>query len=112
MKYIREWLFEKARILAVVGLHGNTFKPHTGTKTTVLFLQKWGREAGEPQVDYPIFMAVSKKSGKDNSGEYVYKKDEKGEFVHDSKGRKVLDQDLEEISDEFIKFRNNQTLNL
>src|SRR3989344_1938623 len=44
MKYIREWLFDRARILAVVGLHGNSFKPHTGTKTSVLFLQKWGNE--------------------------------------------------------------------
>ena len=40
MRYVREYLFDKARILAVVGLHGNTFKPHTGTKTSVLFLQK------------------------------------------------------------------------
>lgn len=32
---------DKARILAVAGLHVNTFKPHTGTKTSVLFLQKW-----------------------------------------------------------------------
>ena len=40
-EYIRRWLFEEARILAVVGLHVNTFKPHTGTKTSVLFLQKY-----------------------------------------------------------------------
>jgi type I restriction enzyme M protein len=32
---------EKARLIAVVGLDGNTFKPHTGTKTSVLFVQKW-----------------------------------------------------------------------
>jgi len=38
-KYVRQWLMEKARILAVVGLNVNTFKPHTGTKTSVLFLQ-------------------------------------------------------------------------
>jgi len=38
---IRDFLFAKARILAVVGLHGNTFKPHTGTKTSVVFLQKY-----------------------------------------------------------------------
>ncbi len=43
-EYIRRWLFEEARILAVVGLHGNTFKPHTGTKTSVLFLQKYTEE--------------------------------------------------------------------
>ena len=40
-KYIRDFITERARILAVVGLHSNTFKPHTGTKTSVLFLQKW-----------------------------------------------------------------------
>lgn len=41
---IRNFLFGKARILAVVGLHGNTFKPHTGTKTSVVFLQKYTDE--------------------------------------------------------------------
>ena len=108
MEYVRQYLFDKARILAVVGLHGNTFKPHTGTKTSVLFLQKWGREAGEPQADYPIFMAVSKKAGKDNSGDYLYKKDASGKFVHDSKFRKVLDHDLDEIADGFLKFAKEQ----
>jgi type I restriction enzyme M protein len=105
MRYIREFLFAKARILAVVGLHGNTFKPHTGTKTSVLFLQKW---IGEPLNDYPIFMAVSKKSGKDNSGDYVYKKDKDGNFVHDNRGRKVLDHDLDAIAEAFIKFAKEQ----
>src|SRR3989338_10262160 len=105
MEYIREYLFEKARILAVVGLHGNTFKPHTGTKTSVLFLQKWGGEAGDPLPDYPIFMAVSKKSGKDNSGDYVYKKDKDGNLIRDSKGRKLLDHDLDEIAGEYLKLK-------
>ncbi len=43
-KYIREFISKRARILAVVGLHGNTFKngkSGTGTKTSVLFVQKW-----------------------------------------------------------------------
>lgn len=101
MEYVRDYLFGRARILAVIGLHGNTFKPHTGTKTSVLFLQKW---PGDPQKDYPIFMAVSKKAGKDNSGDYIYKKDAAGNFVHDTKGRKVLDHDLDNIASEFLKF--------
>lgn len=101
MQYVRQFLFDKARILAVVGLHGNTFKPHTGTKTSVLFLQKWETE---PLKDYPIFMAVSQKSGKDNSGEYVFKKGQDGKPAHDSRGRKVLDHDLDQIADEYIKF--------
>lgn len=44
LAFIREWILKKARLLAVVGLHPNTFKPHTGTKTSVLFMQKYTQE--------------------------------------------------------------------
>jgi type I restriction enzyme M protein len=44
LAFIREWILRKARLLAVVGLHPNTFKPHTGTKTSVLFVQKYSPE--------------------------------------------------------------------
>ncbi|KKR13749.1 MAG: Type I Restriction Enzyme [Candidatus Falkowbacteria bacterium GW2011_GWA2_39_24] len=115
MEYVRRYLFDKARILAVVGLHGNTFKlpapaKGTGTKTSVLFLQKWLENEKLPK-DYPIFMAVSKKSGKDNSGEYVFKKDVNGNYIHDARGKKVLDDDLDEIAEEFIKFAKDQKFN-
>jgi type I restriction enzyme M protein len=46
-EYIRRFVTDQARILAVVGLHGNTFKPHTGTKTSVLFLQKYTNEENQ-----------------------------------------------------------------
>jgi len=113
LEWIRKWLFDKARILAVVGLHGNTFKPHTGTKTSVLFLQKWNDNPklgplNPYQEDYPIFMAVSKKPGKDNSGEYVYKKNEKGNYILDEKSRRILDHDLGEIAEAFVKFTKEQ----
>ena len=113
LEWVRQWLLNKARILAVVGLHVNTFKPHTGTKTSVLFLQKWNDSPklgplNPYQEDYPIFMAVSKKPGKDNSGEYVYKKDDKGNFILDEKGRRILDHDLDEIAEAFIKFAKEQ----
>jgi len=77
-KHIRAFLTERARILAIVGLHQNTFKPHTGTKTSVLFVQKWDAQLCPKKDDYPIFFAVSEKGGKDNSGDYVYRKNENG----------------------------------
>jgi len=43
-EYIRRFVIDDARILAVVGLHVNTFKPYTGTKTSVLFLKKYTDE--------------------------------------------------------------------
>ena len=98
-KYIREFIADHARILAVVGLHGNTFKPHTGTKTSVLFLQKWNNDPAKgplcPRVDdYPIFFAVSEKGGKDNSGDYIYLEDRNGQDKLDRNGHLIVDHDL------------------
>ena len=84
-KYIRKYIMDRCRILAVVGLHGNVFKPHTGTKTSVLLVQKWTDEnCGYPDIcprpkadedgmiDYPIFFATMQEPGKDNSGNKIY----------------------------------------
>lgn len=71
-KYIREYIAQHCRILAVVGLHGNTFKPHTGTKTSVLFVQKWDAVICPFKEDYPIFFATQQIPGKNNSGEPIY----------------------------------------
>lgn len=76
-KIIRDYIADKARILAVVGLHGNTFKPHTGTKTSVLFLQKWTDKDGvnPKKEDYNIFFATMQEPSKDNSGDKIYVKE-------------------------------------
>lgn len=84
-KLIRDYIAERCRILAVVGLHGNVFKPHTGTKTSVLFVQKWTDDScGFPNIcpkptpdekgniDYPIFFATMQEPSKNNSGDKIY----------------------------------------
>ena len=99
-KYIRDFIAKRARILAIVGLHTNTFKPHTGTKTSVLFLQKWNNDPDEqsfcPEVDdYPIFFAVSERGGKGNSGDYEYlKDDDNGQYKLDKNGHPIIEHDL------------------
>lgn len=244
--FIRNFIFDKARVLAVVGLHGNTFKPHTGTKTSVMFLQKytdnelleihtvlnrhavkwqtylselqaiatnknfsednlsrllvtflqaefevgesvessedenseteaietddelterindlssqlagmpkrakgkaqlqrtlleakrklaarsligqlnwilqdekllgryrdlWLSEMAADELDYPVFLAVSSKGGKDNSGEPVYKKDANDERILDHHEHLIVDHDLDEIADAFVNFATEQ----
>ena len=88
LAYIREWLFTKARIIGVIGLDANTFKPHTNVKTSLLFMQKW---PGEALGNYPVFMAVSQKSGKNKSG-------------------KLIDHDLGEITKKFREFIKKEKL--
>lgn len=71
-KQIREFIAERCRILGVVGLHGNVFKPHTGTKTSVLLVQKWDNNLCPKVDDYHIFFATMQEQSKDNSGEKIY----------------------------------------
>jgi type I restriction enzyme M protein len=134
-KNIRDFIAERCRILSVVGLHGNTFKPHTGTKTSVLFVQKWN---DDPKVgalcphrdDYNIFFATMRKSGKDNSGEKMYRrivpKDEEGlperekerQFLLDPHDHLIVDHDLynheglteDGITEAFIEFAKKEKL--
>lgn len=98
-KYVRKFITNKARILAVVGLHGNSFKPHTGTKTSLLFLHKY--KDGEEVKDYPIFFATSKLTFKDNSGEYIFLKDNNGNVVLDENKNPVYQTDLFMIAEAF-----------
>ena len=107
---IRNFIMERVRLIAVIGLDGNTFKPHTGTKTSVLFVQKWEDELNPKLEDYPIFMAVSQNSGKDNSGEEIYETDENGDRKLDEHGHLVQKHDLREIANEFEKWAKREGL--
>lgn len=84
-KYIREFIAERCRILGVVGLHGNTFKPHTGTKTSVLLVQKWDDKICPKQDNYPIFFAAQQKEGKNNSGDKLFWTEDKSGTTTDPK---------------------------
>jgi type I restriction enzyme M protein len=117
-KDIRTFVAERCRILAVVGLHGNTFKPHTNTKTSVLFVQKWDEKLCPKFADYPIFFAVSEKAGKDNSGEYEYVPNGNGERKLDKSGHFIVNHDLHNhggelpdgIAEAFIQFAKAKNL--
>ena len=117
-KHIRKFIAERGRILAVVGLHGNTFKPHTGTKTSVLFVQKWDEKLCPKVDDYPIFFAVSEKGGKDNSGDYIYVKNAYGQDKLDANGHLIVDHDLHNhtgelpdgIAEAFIEWAERENL--
>lgn len=84
-KYIRDYIAEHCRILAVVGLHGNTFKRHTAIKTSVLFVQKWDDVLCPKVNDYNIFFATQQKEGKNNSGDKLYWTEDKLGTTTDTK---------------------------
>jgi len=112
---LRRWIADRARILAVVGLQQNTFKPHTGTKTSVLFVQTWDEDIRSPTYnpkveDYEVFLATSIKPGKDNSGEYTFRLGPDNAPLLDDHGHMIVEHDLDEIADAFVKWGQDQKL--
>lgn len=71
---VRNWVIDRARVLAVVGLGRHTFLPHTHQKAGVLFLQK-RREEQSRKADEEVFFAVSEKDGKDSKGQWDVRPD-------------------------------------
>ena len=106
---IRDYIMERARLIAVIGLDGNTFKPHTGTKTSVLFIQKWDDKINPYMEDYEVFMAVSQNSGKDNSGEPKYILED-GIRQTDEHNHLILNHDLNDIAYQFKDWAIKQGL--
>ncbi len=72
-EYVREYVENAARIIGVVSLDPNTFRPFTSTPTGILFLKKW--TTGDLRTDYPIFFGNSERPGKDSSGNFEYLQD-------------------------------------
>ncbi len=121
---VREFIMERCRILAVVGVHGNTFKPHTGTKTSVLFVQKWNDDKNAGPLckkvdDYPIFFATQQLPSKDNSGDKIYVKNADGDRLRDTHGHWVVQHDFfnhdgltqDGIAEAFEEFAAKEKLN-
>jgi hypothetical protein len=121
-KALREYIADRCRILAVVGLHGNVFKPHTGTKTSVLLVQKWDDTLCPRVPDYNIFFATMSEPSKDSRGDKIYRSaaDENGQTVPllDAHGHLVVQHDLfnhdglteDGIAEAFMEFAKREKL--
>lgn len=64
--YIRRFIMERFRLVAVIDIPLETFMPNTGTKTSILIVQKM-KKADIP-TDYPVFMCVAETCGHDRRG--------------------------------------------
>ena len=84
---IRRFIISNAKVLGVVGLGGNMFKPFTNTKTIVLFLQKRYKPIDAEnhlpayELEAPVSFCVTEKPGKDKTGKIIH--DELGGIVSD-----------------------------
>jgi type I restriction enzyme M protein len=87
---VRRLLLRDYKLLGVVNCHKNTFQPHTGVRTCLVFVYRPKQDETLPK-DYSVFMAVSRKVGQDSEGIPIFKRDENNQPTD------VIDHDLDEI---------------
>ena len=83
LDYLRYYIKQKAKVLAIVNLPQETFIPFgTGVKTSLLFLEK---DSENEKRQYPIFFGRVTKLGYqgNKNGTPIYQKDKFGQIIKD-----------------------------
>ncbi len=88
--YIRNWLKNQGRILAIIDIPVETFQPNTSTKTSILIFQKLPKE--KIPKDYEIFMAIA------------------GTCGHDRRGNETDSDEIQQVAQEYWKWAKTQVL--
>lgn len=109
LEYLRFFIKQKARVLAVVNLPQETFIPFgTGVKTSILFLQK----ETEKDLSQKVFFGRVTKLGYqgNKNGTAIYKKDEFGNLLKDQNKEPILDEDFSTIIQDYKKFQQTNEI--
>ncbi|MDR0603161.1 MAG: N-6 DNA methylase [Bacteroidales bacterium] len=107
LEYLRAYIKQKAKLLAVIKLPQETFIPFgTGVKTSILFLEK---DSQNDKKQYDIFWGKVTKLGYqgNKNGTLLYKKNEFGQVIKDKNGQPILEEDFSEIVEQYNNFKNN-----
>jgi type I restriction enzyme M protein len=88
--YVRNWILQNAKIIGVIDIPLETFLPHTGTKTSVLILQKVAKE--ELTKNYPVFLSIAEYCG------------------HDRRGKEIERDDIPEVATYFNKWKTDHKI--
>ncbi|AIF82367.1 type I restriction-modification system methyltransferase subunit [Candidatus Nitrososphaera evergladensis SR1] len=133
LKYVRHWILTHTKVIASIDLAKEAFEPSTGTKTSLLILERKNEtemaleKKGGKLPDYDVFMAIAGKVGKNSRGDSIFKRTPEGEMIEieketyivkivdRSKVREklvtkepILDDDLPHIGDEFVEWWNRK----
>lgn len=108
LDYLRYYIKQKAKVLAIVNLPQETFIPFgTGVKTSLLFLEKDSENA---EKQYPIFFGRVTKLGYqgNKNGTPIYQKDKFGQIIKDEYKQPILDEDFSAIIEAYKGFQKGK----
>lgn len=104
LDYLRYYIKQKAKVLAIVNLPQETFIPFgTGVKTSLLFLEK---DTKNEEKHYPIFFGRITKLGYqgNKNGTPIYQKDKFGQIIKDENKQPILDEDFSATIENYKAF--------
>ncbi|MCB9033432.1 MAG: N-6 DNA methylase [Chitinophagales bacterium] len=110
LEYLRYYIKQKAKVLAIVNLPQETFIPYgTGVKTSLLFLEK---DSKNEERQYPIFFGRVTKLGYqgNKNGTPLYQKDKFGQIIKDKNGQPILDEDFSTIIEAYKSFQKGKNV--
>jgi type I restriction enzyme M protein len=96
--YVRQWMMHNTQIIAVVDMARDLFQPKNDTQTSMVLMRRLSSEerelASQDKLNYPIFMAVTHKVGRDKRGKEIYRRTETGEDVIVLRTEELVEVDL------------------
>lgn len=108
LEYLRYYIKQKAKVIAIVNLPQETFIPYgTGVKTSLLFLEK---DSKNEEKQYPIFFGRVTKLGYqgNKNGTPLYQKDKYGQTIKDKNGQPIIDENFTTIIEDYKVFKEGK----
>ena len=108
LDYLRYYIKQKAKVIAIVNLPQETFIPYgTGVKTSLLFLEK---DSKNEEKQYPIFFGRVTKLGYqgNKNGTPLYQKDKYGQTIKDKNGQPMIDENFTTIIENYKVFQEGK----
>ncbi|MCP8313875.1 MAG: N-6 DNA methylase [archaeon] len=106
--FVRQYILQRALLVAIIDCPVETFLPTVDTKTSVLVLKK-KEDMSEPQT-FDVFMAVAKTCGHDRRGKKTYVRDTDGGIVYDVQNKPKVDNDLDTIAKRFLEYARSKNI--
>lgn len=129
MQFVRDFIFSHFKVVGIISLPYETFIPHgANVKASILLLVKIAHNTASNDAcvennescdvvsadinntiqinDYNTFMAEIEKIGYqgNKNGTLIYKTDDKGNFILDCNGEKILDEDVSDVLEQWESY--------
>ncbi len=104
--YLRYWILKECSLIAVIDLPGETFQPHTGTKTSLVVLKRRKKVLSnlKSNNDKSVFMSTPRWIGHDRRGNPVFERTPDGKISN-----KIL-TDFPDVEEDFNNFKDNKKI--